>query len=121
MTLLDHDDREAARLVDAIRRRHDESLWQLLRSHPGLAMARISGDGGVRTPLHVATDWPGTSCPPATRGALGLTAAPDGGPGVHLDWIAWGDGLTTLDTAVGEGHDELAEWLRGLGAVSARA
>ena len=33
---------------------------QLLASHPGLAAARIQdAQGGSRTPLHVATDWPG--------------------------------------------------------------
>src|SRR5262249_6271796 len=36
------------------------SLGRLLGEHPGLAAARIVGPaGGSRTPLHVATDWPG--------------------------------------------------------------
>src|SRR4051812_31147373 len=50
----------AAALVDAIRPGDLPALRQLLADHPGLASARIRGaDGCARTPLHVATDWPG--------------------------------------------------------------
>ncbi len=35
-------------------------MKRLLAEHPSLATARIAGaKGGSRTPLHVATDWPG--------------------------------------------------------------
>ena len=50
----------AADLVQAIRSGDVESLKRLLVTHPGLASARLQGErGGVRTPLHVAADWPG--------------------------------------------------------------
>jgi ankyrin repeat protein len=47
-------------LVDAIHAGDVESLNGLLAEHRGLASARIvDGQGGSRTPLHIATDWPG--------------------------------------------------------------
>jgi ankyrin repeat protein len=50
----------ALSLVQAIRGGELEELRRLLGEHPGLAAARIEGAmGGSRTPLHVATDWPG--------------------------------------------------------------
>jgi uncharacterized protein len=50
----------ARALVEAIRGGELESLKGLLAEHPRLASVRIvDGKGGSRTPLHVATDWPG--------------------------------------------------------------
>jgi uncharacterized protein len=36
-----------------------EALNRLLRESPALAEARVGAEGGERTLLHVATDWPG--------------------------------------------------------------
>jgi hypothetical protein len=55
--LLD-DDSVAMVLVDAIRSGDLRTLDGLLQAHPSLASARI-GAAGLRTPLHVVTDWPG--------------------------------------------------------------
>ena len=46
--------------MEAIHNGEVESLKALLREHPGLASARLVDEKGAsRTPLHVATDWPG--------------------------------------------------------------
>jgi ankyrin repeat protein len=49
----------AAECVDAIRVGDIESLNRLLSENPALAKFRVKGNGGERTLLHVATDWPG--------------------------------------------------------------
>jgi len=54
------DDPVAVALVQAIRTGDTGWLQRLLDEHPGLASARLhDGKRGSRTPLHVATDWPG--------------------------------------------------------------
>lgn len=58
------DDPLAVAVGAAIRGGDLATLRRLLSEHPGLAAARIVGDGvnggrGVRSLLHVATDWPG--------------------------------------------------------------
>jgi uncharacterized protein len=47
---------DQAALVEAIRAGDLATLARILEAQPGLASARIHGP---RTPLHVATDWPG--------------------------------------------------------------
>ena len=60
MDTLPAEDPIAVALADAIRRGELAVLQRLLADHPGLATARIAGrDGCQRTPLHLATDWPG--------------------------------------------------------------
>ena len=54
---VDNDDPGVA-LIQAIRSGDLGSLHQLLNWHPGLAATPLAAAGG-RTPLHVATDWPG--------------------------------------------------------------
>jgi len=50
----------AESVIEAIRKGDVSTLRHILAEHPGLARARIAGDGGaMRTLLHVATDWPG--------------------------------------------------------------
>src|SRR3954466_6216292 len=50
----------AVRLTTAVRSGALDELARLLDEQPQLANARITGRrGGWRTPLHVATDWPG--------------------------------------------------------------
>ncbi len=47
-------------LTAVIRSGDVESLERLLAERPDLASARVGDDkGGSRTPLHLATDWPG--------------------------------------------------------------
>jgi len=60
MTTLFAKDALALRLGAAIRGGNIEQVRRLLDEHPELASVRILGrKGGTRTPLHVATDWPG--------------------------------------------------------------
>jgi ankyrin repeat protein len=60
MVTLHQTDSIAAALVEAIHTGNLESLQQLLADNPSLATARIRNDkGALRTPLHIATDWPG--------------------------------------------------------------
>jgi uncharacterized protein len=60
MVRLRSDDPVAAELVEAIRNGDVQAVERLVGERPELAPARILDDkGGARTPLHVATDWPG--------------------------------------------------------------
>jgi ankyrin repeat protein len=60
MLTLSSDDAIAVALVQAIRGGDVEALQRLLDEHLELASARLqSRKGTTRTPLHVATDWPG--------------------------------------------------------------
>jgi hypothetical protein len=59
MLRLQHDDPLALSLSGAIRNGDLASLEQLVREHPDLVAARIEKKGKARTPLHVATGWPG--------------------------------------------------------------
>jgi uncharacterized protein len=60
MATLPSDDVVAATQVDAIRRGDIDALRRLLDEHPELASVRLKSEKGTtRTPLHVATDWPG--------------------------------------------------------------
>ena len=62
MPTLRWDDPVAVALVGAIRAGDVESLRRLLHEQPGLTATRLADDrGGLRTPLHVAADWPATS------------------------------------------------------------
>ncbi len=53
---MDDSDPTAVALVQAIRSGDTATLSRLLQEHPGLAAEQVHG---TRTPLHVATDWPG--------------------------------------------------------------
>jgi len=60
MPTLSSDDVLAVALVQAIRGGDVDALQRLLDEHPELASVRLQGNKGTtRTPLHVATDWPG--------------------------------------------------------------
>jgi hypothetical protein len=70
----------ASALLAAIRGGDLEALDRLLAERPGLASARIVDDkGGSRTPLHMATDWPGhfPNGPAAVRVLLEAGADPN--------------------------------------------
>jgi uncharacterized protein len=60
MVTLRADDPVAAELAEAIRGGDVQAVERVVGERPELAAARIVDDkGGARTPLHVATDWPG--------------------------------------------------------------
>ncbi|MFN0074455.1 MAG: ankyrin repeat domain-containing protein [Chloroflexota bacterium] len=60
MLTLSHDDPVSVALYESIHSGDLEALQRLLAEHSGLMAARIVDDRGVaRTPLHIATDWPG--------------------------------------------------------------
>lgn len=60
MAILPADDPVAVTLGHAIRTGDTGALQRLLAEDPERASVRIRGrDGGTRTPLHIATDWPG--------------------------------------------------------------
>jgi uncharacterized protein len=105
----------AAAAVDAIHRGDAAGLSALLAAHPGLADARLvtAGPGaGVRSLLHVATDWPGHY----PHVAATIRALVDAGADVHarfggrhsetpLHWAASSDDVDALDALLDAGAD----------------
>jgi uncharacterized protein len=89
------------------------SLKRLLGEHPGLASARIDKGGEIRTPLHVATDWPGHF----PNGAAIVAALIDAGadpnarregkhcPETPLHWVASSDDVEVLEVLIEAGAD----------------
>lgn len=146
---LPHLDPVAVELVGAIHGGDLPALRRLLAERPGLATVRMIGrhgpEGGWRTPLHAATDWPGYfPAAPATAAVL-LEAGADvdddtGGdrPETPLHWAASTDDVdvaavlvaagaaletpggsigTPLDNAVGYGCWHVARLLVASGAA----
>jgi ankyrin repeat protein len=107
------DDPLAVDLQQAIRTGDLASLERLLGEHPGLATARIDKAGEIRTPLHVATDWPGHF----PNGAAVVAALIDAGadpnapregrhcPETPLHWVASTDDVEVFDVLVKAGAD----------------
>ena len=104
----------AAALVDAVRSGDLPVLLRLLAGHPGLAAARIVGrDGCSRTPLHVATDWPGyfPGGPDVVRLLLSAGADPDapaqgaGHAETPLHWAASSDDVDVAAALIDGGAD----------------
>ncbi|MFG2659921.1 hypothetical protein [Streptomyces sp. NPDC048425] len=63
-TTLDSQDPLGVAVTQAIRQGDIPALRRLLAEHPGLASAKIAETvrpdcSGIRTLLHIATDWPG--------------------------------------------------------------
>lgn len=79
MTAIPNHDPVAVALIQAIRAGDLDALSALLAEHPGLAEARLEDRRGSRTPLHVATDWPGyfPNGPEVVRALLAAGADPD--------------------------------------------
>jgi hypothetical protein len=110
MTLANGD--PAVALIHAIRSGDLGSLHRLLEGHPGLAAARIGAAGG-RTPLHVATDWPGyyPSGPAVVAILIAAGADPnartEGGPAPEtpLHWAASSDDADVAEALIDGGAD----------------
>jgi len=102
----------AVALIYAIRSGDLGSLHRLLEGHPGLAAARIGAAGG-RTPLHVATDWPGyyPSGPAVVAILIAAGADPnartEGGPAPEtpLHWAASSDDADVAEALIDGGAD----------------
>lgn len=91
-----------------------DELRQLLAEHPDLARASIRGpDGGARSLLHVATDWPGhfanIGATIRTLVAAGADVGARFGGGRHMEtplhWAASSDDLEALDVLLDAGAD----------------
>ena len=108
----DHDPK-ANELTSAIKAGNVEILQKLLDENPGLATARIVDSRGVqRTPLHIASDWPGHF----PNGRAVVTALVQSGAdpnaaviGPHaetpLHWAASSDDVEVLDALLDNGAD----------------
>jgi len=114
MVTLHQSDSIAAALVEAIRTGNLESLQRLLAGNPGLAIARIQNNKeGSRTPLHIATDWPGyfpNGAPVVT--ALVSAGADPNAPMLGsrhaetpLHWAASSDDVEVADALIAGGAD----------------
>src|SRR4051812_1132635 len=114
---LSPDDPLARKATEVARSGTAHDLRRLLDEQPGLALARIAGEGGeARTLLHVLTDWPG-HVPEAGAKVRVLAAAgcdPDArfiGPHTEtpLHWAASSDDVEALDALLDSGADIEAE------------
>jgi ankyrin repeat protein len=112
MQLSDHD-AIAVAATKAIHAGDLPALERLLEQHPGLAAAHIAcADGGGRTLLHVATDWPGHFPGVAATIAALVEAGADVNArftGKHsetpLHWAASSNDIEALDALLDAGAD----------------
>ena len=102
----------AVQLVLAIRGGDVGAVERLLADEPRLARARITDRGGSKTPLHVATDWPGyfPAGPQIVRLLIGAGADPDAvttpEPGeTPLHWAASSDDADVAAALIDGGAD----------------
>lgn len=113
---LPHGDRVAVELTSAIHRGDLDTLRRLLAERPELASARMIGrkglEGGWRTPLHAASDWPGyfPAAPAAVALLLEAGADPNddtGGdsPETPLHWAASSDDVEVAVALIDGGAD----------------
>ena len=106
---MDSQDPVAIAAVHAIHTGDTASLASLLSQHPGLASEQIHD---TRTPLHVATDWPGffPSGPAIVRLLIDAGADPNAAPGgdrpeTPLHWAASSDDADVADALISGGAD----------------
>jgi uncharacterized protein len=99
-------------LVHAIRTGDTGTLGRLLVGHPGLASEPIHDGRGSKTPLLVATDWPGyfPAGPAVARMLLDAGADPNqttGGdrPETPLHWTASSDDADVAEALIRGGAD----------------
>jgi uncharacterized protein len=110
---LESSDPLAYRLTAAVRTGDLAELRRLLGERPDLAGARIAGRrGGWRTPLHVATDWPGyfPNGPAVVRLLIEAGADPsarceDGPSETPLHWAASSDDVDVAAALIDGGAD----------------
>ena len=111
-----HGDPVAVELTSAIHGGDLDTLRRLLAERPELATVRMIGrkglDGGWRTPLHAATDWPGYFPAAPVVVALLLDAGADpnddcGGdrPETALHWAASTDDVEVAVALIDAGAD----------------
>jgi uncharacterized protein len=113
MVRLRHDDPVALSLSGAIRNGDLAALGQLVRDHPGLVTARMEKNGKTRTPLHLATDWPGhfTNGPAVIAALIDAGADPNARcEGMNhtetpLHWVASSDDVEAFEVLVRAGAD----------------
>ena len=115
MTLA-HGDPVAVELTPAIHGGHLDTLRRILADRPELASAHLIGrkgvEGGWRTRLHVATDWPGyfLAAPAAVALLLEAGASPNdntggGRPETPLHWAASTDDVDVAVVLIDNGAD----------------
>src|SRR6266403_1471821 len=112
MLTLHHDDPIAVALVTAIRAGEVPSLQHMLEEHPGVAVGRIQDKkGGLRTLLHVATDWPGHF--PSGAAVVSLLIRSGANPNARMEgswhtetplhWAASSDDVEVIDALLDGG------------------
>jgi len=113
MLRLRGDDPAAISLLAAIRTGDLPSLQEMLAKQPALASAIIGEGAKLRTPLHVATDWPGHF----PNGTAIVSALIDAGanpnvrregvdyPETPLHWVASSDDVEIFDVLMKAGAD----------------
>ncbi|MFE6956237.1 ankyrin repeat domain-containing protein [Streptomyces sp. NPDC057696] len=116
-TTIDSQDPLAVAVTQAIRQGDVPALRRLLTENPGLACAGIAETArpdcsGVRTLLHLATDWPGhfPNGPQVLAALVEAGADPDARfSGAHtetpLHWAASNDDVAAVDALVAAGAD----------------
>jgi hypothetical protein len=112
---LPHGDRVAIELTSAIHGGDIDTLRRLIAERPELACARMigrKGEGGWRTPLHAATDWPGyfPAAPAAVALLIEAGADPNDDtagdrPETPLHWAASTDDLDVAVVLVDNGAE----------------
>ncbi len=111
---LRHDQEIAVALVNAIQAGDVQSLKGLLETKPGLAKAKILNErGGSRTPLHIATDWPGhfPNCAATITALVEAGADPNarktgkGNPETPLQWAASSGDVQAIEALLDCGAD----------------
>ena len=114
--ILPHGDPSAVELTSAIHRGDLDAVRRLLAERPELASVHMIGrkgrEGGWRTPLHAATDWPGYFPAAPVAVALLLEAGADpnddcGGdrPETPLHWAASTDDVDVAVALIDGGAD----------------